>query len=377
MKKHISEMKDRELDVFVKTLLDKPNIAYDPKDWRVMKSLLDEQFPLPPGHWNHKIIWTFLGFFAVIIGLIMVILTHSQGIDPLVGFPDTKISSTFTRQDFPNFVNLHPEMLAPTQDPAIPSFTVTSNDFPKGTKNLGQKIEVKSIPIQGMPEFPAIPSTFVPRITIQGKEVKNPAVKRSVNDSRNDPGPYKFSIGLLIAPEMSTVQMNQLHHPGRSIHLNLEYYIHEKWSLNTGIIHSYKTYTGGDGYRRDYQPSPYGFQGDCWVIDIPFNFRYYALEGSHSKWFISSGVSSYFMLREEYELQYEGYGGDRYSVVEAFQGNRHFFNVVNLSVGYQRKLGQRLALHAEPYFKIPVAGIGEELLSLKSAGVFLGINYYW
>ncbi len=379
MKKHISEMNDRELDMFVKTLADKPNIAYDPKDWKAMNGLLDKQFPQQPGGWNQKIIWTFLGLLGVAVGLIVAIWVSSKGNDQYAIIPDTRILTTsLAFEGLTNYETQNHEMPKLTQDHALPALANTSSIQEYKALAIVKKVEVYPIANQNKPALP----TLLPDFPIHGAihESQNeppPSNGLNVNTPIKNPMGRRFSVGLSVAPEMSTVQLSQLQNPGRSINLNFEYFIHEKWSLNTGIIHSYKTYTGGAGYYQDYQPAPTGFQGDCWVIDIPFNIRYYAFNNNNSKWFISSGISSYFMMREEYELQYEPYGVNSYSRIEEYTGNRHYFNVVNLSMGYQRMLGRHLAIQAEPYFKVPVAGIGAEKLSLRSAGIFLGLNYYW
>jgi hypothetical protein len=120
-----------------------------------------------------------------------------------------------------------------------------------------------------------------------------------------------------------------------------------------------------------------GLRGDCWIIDVPINVRFYALDRQKQRFFLSSGISSYFMLREKYDLFYSPYGGNNYTEqVDTKAGGNHYFNIINLGVGYERRLGNRLAFQAEPYFKLPIQGIGQGDLSLKSFGVFLGLKYY-
>jgi hypothetical protein len=54
--------------------------------------------------------------------------------------------------------------------------------------------------------------------------------------------------------------------------------------------------------------------------------------------------------------------------------NKHFFTILNLSAGYQRKLNRSLSLTAEPYIKIPLDGIGFGNLKLNSAGIAITLS---
>lgn len=73
----------------------------------------------------------------------------------------------------------------------------------------------------------------------------------------------------------------------------MEYFAHTNISLNIDVLYAFKTYRGKGGYS-GYIPSPKRMEGDCWMWDIPLNLRY-----------ISTGISSYMMLREKYNLTYK------------------------------------------------------------------------
>ncbi|MEX2566239.1 MAG: hypothetical protein WD431_09875, partial [Cyclobacteriaceae bacterium] len=95
------------------------------------------------------------------------------------------------------------------------------------------------------------------------------------------------------------------------------------------------------------------------------------------KWFVSSGLSSYFMMKEKYVLHFENYNGNSYSrEVEINGNNQHFFGIWNIGLGYVRKVSEKFAVQAEPYYRLPLVGIGEGNLDLKSTGIFFGIKYY-
>jgi hypothetical protein len=83
------------------------------------------------------------------------------------------------------------------------------------------------------------------------------------------------------------------------------------------------------------------------------------------------------MLKEKYSLFYDNYSGDTYTREMKIKGNnQHVFGIWNIGLGYERKLGKKFAVQVEPYYRLPLVGIGEGNLDLKSMGVFFGIKYY-
>ena len=60
---------------------------------------------------------------------------------------------------------------------------------------------------------------------------------------------------------------------------------------------------------------------------------------------------------------------------DAVNENQHLLSILNLSAGYERSLGPRWSIQAEPYFKLPLSGVGAGKMRLASAGVFFGLKY--
>jgi hypothetical protein len=55
--------------------------------------------------------------------------------------------------------------------------------------------------------------------------------------------------------------------------------------------------------------------------------------------------------------------------------NQHYFSVATVSAGYQRALGKKISLIAEPYLKMPLTGIGFGKVKLNSAGVLISVAF--
>src|SRR5690606_29448531 len=191
---------------------------------------------------------------------------------------------------------------------------------------------------------------------------------------------FRFFSTLTIAPDVSALKIKDIQGLGNSVGLNLEYFFHPHISINAGAMYVFKTYQAGDGYTTGYVPAPSHVNGNCWVLDLPLNLRVYAFDQRLSRWYMTVGLSSYLMLKEKYDLEYKSYnyGGNAYgNSLEVQNKNKHYLNIINLGIGYERVLTDRLSLQVEPYLKLPLQGIGEGDITLKSAGAFVGLKYGW
>lgn len=188
-----------------------------------------------------------------------------------------------------------------------------------------------------------------------------------------------LSLSLSLAPDFSGTAQTGSMKTGAGIGLHLEYKIRQRLSIVSGAFYSKKNYLTDNslspyGQSGGYGPEPEHIDASCAVIDIPLNLRFYALNGHRHKIFLSGGISSYFMLSEDYTLVYNsGYYKDY--TYEVRNENRHFFAIYNLSAGYERNLTSRWALQLEPFIKIPARGVGMGFIKLKSMGAFVHLKY--
>lgn len=399
MKKHISDMNDKEFDDFLKNRISiPPKIAYREEDWKAMRQLLDKDMPSTSGNWDKK---QFLGLLALLITAVSTWFIFANMNSTPKSFEDVGTNKylitniSLRTQNLNEFTipivsvdkktmvqNIHTDQTKLLTGDHIRDYSNGENTVSRPAANPQNRSETsrptseRVFPILPLHQKTEINPYHSLDVVTQQRDILGTSPNRPVLNPHRSKG--RFSISLMLAPDISAIEMNRIQNPGRSIAVNIEYFFHRRWSLNSGLIHAYKTYKGGEGYRVYYQPSPVGLEGNCWIIDVPINVRFYALDKPSQRLFLSTGMSSYFMLREEYNLFYNPYGGNPYTEkVDTQNSNNHYLNVINISLGYERKLTDRLALQAEPYFKTPIEGIGEGELSLKSVGVFFGFKYYW
>jgi hypothetical protein len=191
----------------------------------------------------------------------------------------------------------------------------------------------------------------------------------------------RLFIGLVGAPDVSTVRMADFQSPRPNLGIVLEYRILDRLRLSTGLLRGTKQYRAKHtDYDWSHYPDANMYKFDwvdasCTILDLPLNLRYDVLARPRYQVFGSTGLSTLFMQREAYAFDYEYYYRPYHWQREFVNENQHWFSVLNLSVGYERKLGQHWSLQAEPYVKIPLGGVGAGKVRLASGGIFLGLKY--
>lgn len=192
------------------------------------------------------------------------------------------------------------------------------------------------------------------------------------------PKRVKISLALVTAPDLNGVNSlsgGQLGVNGGLL-LNLDL---RKWRFTTGVTYASKP------YQANYNPQAgaygdYGYgtrqlrhiDADCKVLDIPLNVSFQFFARGKNGLSVGSGLSSYIMLRERYSFTYTDYTEQSYAVANR---NKHLAGVLNLNITYQRRLNDKFGLLVQPYYKVPLTGIGNEGVDLRSAGVAVGVGW--
>lgn len=154
----------------------------------------------------------------------------------------------------------------------------------------------------------------------------------------------------------------------------------KKWSIQTGLNYGHKNYDANGSNYTFNNPNTKNIittvNAACEVIEIPLRASLNVIENQKRSIEINAGLSSYFMLKENYVYKYTPESGRADRLVEAVNENQHILSVVDLSATYHIKLkNKKLAFGIEPYVKIPLSGIGEGRVPLKSSGIALKLRY--
>lgn len=190
-----------------------------------------------------------------------------------------------------------------------------------------------------------------------------------------------LNIRLALSPDFSFIPSNEVLKIGNNWAAIVEYRFNNRLSIQTGVIRSLKLYNAlpnqyeWTGY---YNPSSpiIDIDATCKMLDIPLNIRYDLSQKPNSRWFVSTGFTSYVMLKEEYRYNYEN-PSDPNIKRTGWVGKTgtYPFGVLNLSTGYERQIFRRLTLQVEPFFKTPLGKVGYGKVRLATAGVFFSAKY--
>lgn len=160
----------------------------------------------------------------------------------------------------------------------------------------------------------------------------------------------------------------------------------KKWTISTGAQYDIKPYlTNFNNYHTNYQfaTKPTSVEANCRMLDIPININYQVYHQRANSITIGTGLSSYFMLREDYQFNYDnstanGYGSNsatgplHYTVTNK---NKNILSVLNIDATYTHQINSKFGVTIQPYTKVPLSDVGASQVRLQSTGVAVGINW--
>ena len=227
------------------------------------------------------------------------------------------------------------------------------------------------IAMTGLPIEPINDPAHFEGMQLSGKRVL-PPVKKA--------GP-KFYVGAIGGLDITSVRLQKFSNPGSHYGAIAGYQFSNKWSVEAGFYVERKFYyTDGEYFdKRRMANNPnskiVSVDGECKMFEIPVSVKYDIRNTFRSTWFVTGGLSSYIMKREDYDMLYKsGSSGATYPHSYTYKNSsENIFSEVRFTGGYSYKLRSNFSLRIEPYLNIPVSGVGFGRLRLMSAGVNAGI----
>lgn len=375
----------KDIDKLFKDALDKPDIPFNEHDWEKMDEMLRPKAKdriLPFGWWKLA-----AGIAAMFLLLIYLIYPKTEIPDGLaVNQKKVKIIDKFAYKDGDTIS---------TKLQSVTKYKVGASDLQVGAKgNLGVALR-GSIPVQ-IAKGPKLSGTVksldglgknrslsVDNVDLILAEVKfenrlktvlpiveklHPAVSKKLH----------VVLGFAAAPDLTTVQQSGSSSLSGGVGLEASVFLTKKLSLTTGAAYAKKVY---DSDFSMYNPNtayvfssePTRVSANCDVIDIPINVNYKLYENYKSAITISTGLSSYLMLKEKYSYSYrDGKQGPKSYQVS--NQNQHYLGIANIGIEFQHKINGKLSLSAKPFMKIPLTDIGYGNARLSSTGISLTVN---
>lgn len=186
-------------------------------------------------------------------------------------------------------------------------------------------------------------------------------------------------VGLLGGPDVSTIKMQQVKGTGYNVGIILGYRFNRRISLETNFSWDKKAYyTDGKNVNKQnfYIPSAVSLlnmDGTCHMYELGFTGKYDFTPYQKNHFFVRGGLVSYFMKKEEYSYLAES-SGWQYTKSSSYDNSgNNLFSVLHVSGGYEYQLG-KVSVRMEPYFKVPLTGIGKGKLPISSLSMNLGVT---
>ncbi len=270
------------------------------------------------------------------------------------------------------------------KNPALVNSGASKEIIPQSSVTAGNKAEATGIP--GAPRTEDNPS--VSNSTVKTQEPLPAALGSDDKNGKNSNGKkdlneHYFYGAFVVAPDVSFIHFQKASSAGIGGGILLGYHFNKRLSLETGVLFDKKNYyTKGKFF--DGKNVPFiinnpditlnKVSGDCNMFEIPVNLKYTFIAKNKNSLYGIAGISSYLMGHEFYNFDYNWWGSEYTRGYPYNNKPQNWFSIVNLSVGYERKLNLKTSLRVEPYIKVPVSGVGTGNLAITSTGLYIGLT---
>ncbi|MBS1566245.1 MAG: outer membrane beta-barrel protein, partial [Bacteroidetes bacterium] len=208
---------------------------------------------------------------------------------------------------------------------------------------------------------------------------KNDSTKKK-NDKKRQKA---ISIGLVGGTDISTVKFDYGSSMGYNIGLLAGYHFGSNWSVHTGAIYTRKNYKmEGYNYHAPGGTFPPSYkletvEGYCRMWEVPVTARYTFNGKPSARWFVSGGLSSYFMTSEYYDYTFKW--GNNPTLYPGHwsttKNSQYWFSILSISGGLEKSFGTHVSALLEPYAKLPLGGVGNGKIMLSSFGLNVIFQY--
>lgn len=204
--------------------------------------------------------------------------------------------------------------------------------------------------------------------------IKTPATIKATNTNTK-----RIYAGFLASPEISTVNNQDINKVGYAFGFIAGLEVNNKLGIEIGLVRSNKKYyTHGQYFSYENLKLRQttvieSLHGNNIVTEIPVNFRYNIICNDENRLFGSLGTSAVFVHKETYN-----YTLNRNGIIADVdrnykKGQTRIMPNMQLSLGYESKIGNAGSLRVEPYYKIPLSKMGIGDVPLTSFGINVGI----
>jgi hypothetical protein len=374
-------MKDEHnIDQLFKAGLGDPEIPFNEMDWEKMSKKLD-------AHEKRRILplWWFVGagIAATVLIFLFTILLEEEPVNK-------KMLTTKTLNPHKETVENRVQIEEPVKKKNSIVLSEHSNKEAHSHKNVSEMKSGNQIGEPGASKIQLVSKNPLPaKVLASDFQLSGPKGDTAQFIPMKGSGAYPgakvpgyvnakrsgLTLSIMAAPDISGTGANVSSKVSTNIGLLVTYPLSRKISVSTGVIYAKKLYNSGGpaAINNGYGNQSWEVNADCRVLDIPLNVNYQVFKKRKLAITVNTGLSSYLMLNERYDLTS---GPDRSaSRVEVSNQNQHLFGLANLSVSVERKINSSLSIGVQPFVKLPLTGIGNYDIRLNSTGVSVFMSF--
>jgi len=194
--------------------------------------------------------------------------------------------------------------------------------------------------------------------------------------------PKNLYAGFIGSGELTNVKGQAFRKPGFNGGVILGYNLSDRLQAEIGIIASRKYYYSDGKYAspntiRDDGLAIGGIKVYSRLTEIPLLFRYNIINAKGNKFFAATGGVASIVHKEHYNYGYTKDGSEKKGGKIYNESADNLFSNIQISMGYEHKLGNIGYMRVEPYYRIPINGIGVADLPVTSMGINVGLIKYF
>jgi hypothetical protein len=272
--------------------------------------------------------------------------------------------------------SLHPDILnkSPNSKPYL-SKKAASLEY-TAVKQEDLIIESKTRNKEAVENFDQTNIPFIQTEIRNRALVELPVISPLKNKQKNNTS-RRMYYGLVVGSSIITIRDQQAGKAGFEVGAIGGYRFNNHFSIESGLLFANKYYqTSGEYFslKKVGSSMPAGskimeVKSSSKIIQIPLHFRYDVFNARTHRLFLSSGISSYVLTREQnsYHILFNGTENMMYASYK--KSHRYIAGSFDLSIGYEKDIGKKASLRIAPYLHLPLRGIGVGELQLKSTGL--------
>jgi hypothetical protein len=184
----------------------------------------------------------------------------------------------------------------------------------------------------------------------------------------------RLYIGAFIAPELISVKFQPVKKPSFNLGVLVGYRLSDKIGLELGATLAHKYYYTNGKYiapnsiRRD-NSTILNVDAFTSITEMPLTVQYAIKNEKNIRIFVSAGCVSYAIHKEHYNYTYTKDGEEKQSIRYYHKASNNWFSNAQIGLGYEYKMKKIGNITIEPYYRIPLKGIGISDLPITSIGI--------